>query len=96
MIFVIIIALCLDHLVGGGDPICGSVFFRPLLRAGLVVFDPFFLAKCNFVYVRKAYEKLGSFSECFGPQNSLLLSGVVSFPEIRGTPHFWKSLSLQK
>ena len=79
--------------------ICGNAFFRPLRRAGLVVFDPFFLAKCKFCIcdsVRKAYEKLKSFSECFGPQNSLLLSVSVSFPEMRGTPQFRKSLSLQK
>ena len=41
IVFYLSLPLCVDHLVGGGDPICGSVFFRPLLRAGLVVFDHF-------------------------------------------------------
>ena len=35
-------------MIGGGSPIYGSVFFEPLLRAGLVIMEHFFLGKYKF------------------------------------------------
>ena len=44
-------------------------------------FGPFFLKILNFVYVKKVCQKSRPFSKCIRPQNSLLLSGVVTFPD---------------
>ena len=47
----------------------------------LVILDHFFLNILNFVYVKKVCQKSRPFSKCIRPQNSLLLSGVVTFPD---------------
>ena len=71
------VALCINDLVCSGDTIGDSVFFRLLLRTGLVI-----LQNVNFVYMRKAWKKFRPFSECFWPQNSPTFSRMVCFAEL--------------
>ena len=35
-------------MIGGGNPIYGSVFFEPVLRASLAILDHSFFGKCKF------------------------------------------------
>ena len=53
-------ALCVDHLVGGGNPIYAAVFSSDHC-CWVGRFGPFFLQNVNFVYVRNAGNKFQPF-----------------------------------
>ena len=62
------LALCVDHLVGGENPIYAAV---------LVVLEQFF-AKCKFCMPEEGMEKFRPFVCFLGPKNSPLLSGDLT------------------
>ena len=92
-----------DHLVGGGDHnISGRKLFGPLLRAGLVDLDHFFLLQIVNLYMLECCEKIfGKFSKCFAHLIGHFL-GQGPFPKVRGmgkgtfpmATQFWKSKAI--
>ena len=57
----------------------GSEIFGPLLRAGLVDLDQFFLQNVNFMYVLMVQKIFGAFSRCFCPLNWSFFRGGAFF-----------------
>ena len=57
----------------------GSEIFGPLLRAGLVDLDQFFLQNVNFIYVLVVQKNFGAFSRCSCPLNWSFFRGGAFF-----------------
>ena len=86
------LALCIDHLVGGGNPLKAAVNYSDHCLGQDWSIWTIFLQNVNFVYVRKPWKKIGAFSGRFCPQNWPFFRGGA-FSQNWGTvPQFWEKL----
>ena len=73
------LALCIDHLVGGGNPIWAAVKYSDhCWGLDWSIWTNFF-AKCKFYICSYGVKKIGAFSRCFCPLNWSFFRGGAFF-----------------